>query len=195
MPNWCMTRITFHGENAKKLEKLIDEWTSEGLPGVDFGGYWLGNCLVKSGVMSFDEAAYGDIRCRGTIDYVEYTDEDELTMETSSAWSPAVEMWYLINDKLNLDLDIVYTAEEPGCELYWTNDPAVEGTWMYEMHGDDDGNEYEVDEKVIKEIYEEFIKSHPDAETQITHESYYAESGDNYFYAHKYLLVDDMESL
>lgn len=192
MPNWCMSVVTFHGENAEKFGKLIDEWTSESLPDVDFGNNWLGNCLVKSGVMSFEEAAYGDIRCRGTIDYVEYTDDEELTMETSSAWSPAIAMWELINDELGLDLSIVYTAEEPGCELYWTNDSAVEGTWMYDTDGMSD---FEVSEEVVKEVFHEFINSHDNVEIEISHDTYSATDGDAYFYAHKYLFVDDLESL
>lgn len=51
MPNWCSTTITFHGENAKKLDNLITEWTKESLPGVAFGKRWLGNCLVNSGII------------------------------------------------------------------------------------------------------------------------------------------------
>lgn len=195
MPNWCQSIITFHGKNAKKLGNLIDEWTKEKLPEVSdyFGKDWLGNCLVNSGIMNFNEVRYGDIRCRGSIDYVEYTDEEELTMETSSAWGPAITMWRMINDKLNLDLDIVYTAEEPGCELYWTNDPCVEGTWMFEML---EGQEYEVSEEWVRELFEEFVRDHECVDKEVTENAYYATTdGDDYFNAHKYIFVDDDESL
>ena len=196
MPNWCSTIITFHGKNAKKLETLVDEWTKEKLPGVSdyFGENWLGNCLVNSGIMSFEEACYGNIRCRGTIDYLSYTDDEELTMETSTAWGPAITMWKIINDTLNLDLSIVYTAEEPGCELYWTNDPVVKDTWMYEIINGDENN-YEVDEETVKELFENFVKEHDCENKEITETSYYADDGIDSFVAYKYLFVDDDESL
>ena len=47
-------------------------------------------------------------------------------------------MWIEVVKKLKLDLEIIYEAEEAGCGLYWTNNPALEGKYILDCLYDDD---------------------------------------------------------
>lgn len=125
MPNWCATYITIQNENEEELKRLEEELTNA-LKGndSDFGDNWLGNLLLYLGY-SLDEVSTGPISCRGSIDYIERFD-DELLIDMQSAWTPHLLPIKLFTEKYAPESEILYTAEEPGFELYLTNDPEKE---------------------------------------------------------------------
>ena len=195
MPNWCNTNITFHGKNAKKLNDLITKWTKESLPDVAFGRKWLGNCLVNSGILEFDDAAFGKIKCRGIIEYYDLTDDEELIVETETAWSPMLKMWDIINKKLNLGLEIIYTAEEPEFEVYMTNDPSMKDVYAVDIYIDKEDypfgyeiQDYEVSKEELEEIKKElktifpFAKSFDEMDMNV--------GGNSFVSVHEYEFVD-----
>ena len=195
MPNWCNTTITFHGKNAKKLNDLITKWTEESLSDVAFGSRWLGNCLVNSGILEFKDAAFGEIRCRGSIEYYDLTDDEELTVVTETAWSPMLKMWDIINKKLNLNLEIIYTAEEPGLEVYMTNDPSMKDIYAVDIYIDKEDypfgyeiQDYEVPKEKLEEIKKEMKAIFPFAKNFDEMDRHV---GDNSFVSvHEYEFVD-----
>ena len=150
MPNWCYTNISFNSENKNNLKKLynfIEKATSNKSKYADvsdFGSNWLGNVLLECDLMTLDDVKNNTVpcRCRGSIIYVDITD-DQVIVDTETAWVPMMQVWHKVVEKLNLDdVDIIYTAEEPGCELYWTNDPTIVGTYILEAYYN--GNENDI---------------------------------------------------
>lgn len=155
MPNWCMNRITINHENVNELEKLnnlINEWTSKNYCDNGFGLNWLGNIVGNSGIDSRDNGDF-NVRCRGTIDYNEIID-NKLLIDTSTAWSPMIKMWKLILEKYLPDAELIYEAEECGCELYWTNDPAMENAYVFDAYdcGDIESDWEMKEEYLVKEL-------------------------------------------
>ena len=134
MPNWCSTSVYFKGNKVKKLYDLINEWTSKSYceNGFDRSGSkcWLGNIVGNSGIDNRDNGDFS-VFCRGWIEDIDlYEETNELTIQEESAWGTAMELWGKINDKYDLELDITYYAEEPGCEVYLTNDPSYKDKYV-----------------------------------------------------------------
>ena len=135
MPNWCATDISINCNNKDKLNKLYSnllDWTSKNFVDSDFGNNWLGNIVGFSGIS--DPLSEESPRCRGYITAINEPSEDQLYIQTETAWCPMVNMWIQVCDKyLGKDeYDIEYVAEEPGCGLYLTNDPALSGSYYVE---------------------------------------------------------------
>ena len=120
MPNWCFTTYKCVGDvkeildlNNKLME--LDNMKEPLLPN-GFGNLWLG-CLVK--ILGGDaEKVY----CRGDITEFSYNEEDDvLTIDTQTAWNEMEEVRFFLK-KVYPSLEIYYYEEEPGCEIYQTND-------------------------------------------------------------------------
>ena len=160
MPNWCMNRITINHENVNELEKLnnlINEWTSKNYLKSDFGLNWLGNIVGNSGIDTYD----GDfkVRCRGTIDYNEVIG-NQLIIDTSTAWAPMIQMWKLILEKYLPDAELIYEAEECGCGLYCTNDPAMKSTYVFDACDCEDiESDWEMKEEYLIEELQKLLNT------------------------------------
>lgn len=128
MPNWCTTNYVFYGDQGsikditQKLEYLDSLKTPLVLNG--FGKLWCG-CLVN--LLGGD---WNEVGCRGEIEQYELND-CSLHMVVTSAWTELVEWRMFIKSKYP-KIDIVYLAEEPGCEIYETND--VGGLYFPEQY-------------------------------------------------------------
>lgn len=151
MPNWCFTNIAINADSeeaAKTIyDKLENEWLKapEGEPVSGFGNDWLGCLAVNSGVIdSYDNVDESPIACRGEVEDVTL-DGESVYMITSTAWGPMIEPIYrAIEKNFGLDgIDIVYSAEEPGCGLYITNNEDVADTYYVEI--DDEAGEQVLD--------------------------------------------------
>lgn len=157
MPNWCYTQITISHDDQKEIDKLynlIEEWTSKNYKQSDFGNYWLGNIVGNSGIDTWD----GDfkIRCRGRLFDLNKS-EKELYIATETAWTPMLRMWLKILEKYSPDAQLIYTAEEPGCCIYVTNnldlkDKYIIDDWSdcYDYAGDEYSQEDVI--KILQEI-------------------------------------------
>ena len=128
MPNWCMTDLIIAGDKSElqRLEKLIGKWTSKEYSKSGADKMWLGNIVLGAGFKTFDEVTDG-FRCRGSIDYIGEVEREEgklysLEIEYESAWEPMIEMWYAVTRKYAPHCHLYWYAEEPGFELYQSND-------------------------------------------------------------------------
>lgn len=73
-------------------------------------------------------------------------------------------MWQAIIDRKKYDLEIVYSAQEPGCEIFWTNDPVLSGTYsitgeIYDIKNDEyiyPEKEFASKEEILKTFKEIF---------------------------------------
>lgn len=126
MANWCSTTIEFFGSGydaniqLKELYEIILEMEKTGrVQGAD--NLWLGNFVDMFG---------GDCKeadCRGFITYIEeYENYDEdlchFRIEQEDAWYPKVGVWREILSNNFPDIEMVYVAEECGCEIYINSD-------------------------------------------------------------------------
>lgn len=124
MANWCSTSYVVVGNEKEvrnfyqRLKKILNN--SEALKS-DFGNSWLGNILDNFGFSP------EDIYCRGYItDFGFGVNKDDkglnLSFGTETAWAPMNEVFDKIFKEHYPSLKYYYIAEEPGCELYETND-------------------------------------------------------------------------
>lgn len=150
MPNWCTTRITFEGpqEVIGELHFNIDKKWAVDVVENGFGNYWLGNMIGNAGLN------WQEIRCRGSIieiNDIELKDDGLACFEivTETAWSPMVEMWYKIFEKLGIDsISVYYSAEEVGLGVYETND--LDGRYYTDKYY----LEYSINDESLIEYYD-----------------------------------------
>ena len=148
MPNWCNTNIIISGKSKKEecdfYQNLI-MWVKEPCIENGFGTNWLGNVVERSGIAKWD-VLIGDfiptVKCRGCILNLNI-DNSGISLQTETAWVPMIKMWKDICDKyFPSGYDIVYWAEEPGCDVYETNDYMYENSYVFdnqiESYDDDD---------------------------------------------------------
>jgi len=150
MPNWNTTDYTLYGnkENIKRLytdlKKTVDiDRTKESKPFTFLGNsYWLGY-IKKSFLPEVEE----ELPVRGEISYIEEDIEDHdndmasLKLTTETAWVACSELMDKIAGKY--DLQLFYYSEEPGCEIFETND--LEGqfySFRYMVDSEKEGIEY-----------------------------------------------------
>ncbi len=141
MPNWCYSRVIIcsDAKNIDLLSREMDAALSTNPVGADFGNEWLGNLLLHIG-MDQKEVCEGPVRCRGSVIRRERIADDELLIETESAWSPHIEcihrfvMNFLPEDAFQLS----YSAEEPNCAVFVTNDPEIANTAYVDAYGLED---------------------------------------------------------
>lgn len=142
MPNWCLTKIhinTDSDETVQAIHDKLEKWLKapEG-ESIDGGDDWLGCLAVNSGVIvSYDDIDESPIACRGEVECLTL-DSEGVHMLTSTEWGPMLEVIYRALEKnFGLDgIDIVYSAEEPDCDLYVTNDEDVAGTYCVDIYSD-----------------------------------------------------------
>lgn len=137
MPNWCYSSVNIRGpkDEIGKFDKQVKEACSSNPLKADFGDWWLGNLLLHLGYKD-DDVVQGDIRCRGSIiDYdVSYEENyGDILLSVESAWGPHLGPIALMRDKYAPNCVIVYVAEEPGTELYWSNNPDYYGCWHVDI--------------------------------------------------------------
>lgn len=118
MPNWCSTVYVVEGDSKeiKNLYGLMKKLQDRKSPAVknDFGTTWLG-CLVDA--LGKD---WNAISCRGSWSCLEM-DGEVLKFNTETAWAPCNETFDAVREKFP-SLHYYFIAEEPGLEVYETND-------------------------------------------------------------------------
>ena len=136
MPNWCLTTITISHENEQKL-KQFEEKLNEWMKGTEsgFGNAWLGNIVINSKIGTVDENPKTDLRCRGSVVYMERF-ENQLVIDTETAWVPMLKLWQKLLEKYLPGGELIYSAEECGCGIYCTNDPAMLDCYLVDIWED-----------------------------------------------------------
>lgn len=173
MPNWCYTRITIQNEDIGELEKfnlLLEEWTSKNYIENGFGKNWLGNIIGNFGLDEWDEnnrEFKSNIPCRGRITYFERS-SNELLIDTETAWSPMLEMWYKLVDSFIPGSTLIYSAEECGCGIFETNDTSLKDKYYLDiwetdevskLYGQEVCSDYEASEEYIIDILQHVLNS------------------------------------
>ena len=123
MPNWCSTTIAIYGDQDDLFEiwNCLNKLELEEKPRVKngFGKLWEGCVLDYFGI------DWHEINCRGSIE--QYGIEEKngrkwLQIWQEDAWYANIDYWLTIFDKAKLKLKLKYMAEEPGMDIYETND-------------------------------------------------------------------------
>lgn len=165
MPNWCQTRITITHEDENKVVDLynkIEQWCKTDYKKNGFGNYWLGNIVGNSGIGTVDENPNTDLRCRGMITYLEIID-NQLLVDTETAWTPMLRMWKKLLDEYLLDAELIYTAEECGCEIYYTNDPYMINQYIIDTYDlENIYSHWDADEEYVIETLQTLLKTDKD---------------------------------
>lgn len=118
MPNWCITEYKCVGDPKEvktlhKALKYIDRRKTTIIRN-GFGKWWLGNLVTKLG------GNWKDYRCRGEI--IDYSlDGDVLVITQSTAWCEQEGVRKIIEEKFP-SIKVYYREEEPGCDVFYTND-------------------------------------------------------------------------
>lgn len=159
MSNHCYTNITINHEDTNRLKtlyNLIEEWTSKNYRENGFGLSWLGNVVGNSGIDSSDENKDFSVRCRGSIIYMDFNG-DQIIIDTETAWVPMMKMWIKVLEKYLPDAELIYSAEEPGCGIFWTNDPCIIGKYLIDSWNNDIEPNWEASKEfVISELQKLF---------------------------------------
>lgn len=142
MPNWCYSSVTIHSEKADVLEKELKEALSKNPAKAEFGNSWLGNLLLHLGHKTEDVRKENVARCRGSVDWWDRLAKDEISLQTESAWVPHLECVEMFAKHYDLDAEVIYTADEPNKDIYWTNDPAVVGDIYVNSNADELGGKW-----------------------------------------------------
>lgn len=97
--------------------------------------------------------------------------ENQLFIDTETAWGPIVKVWVKLLEKYLPDAELIYRAEEQGCEIYLTNDPALEDRYWIDIWGDDKATKNFVSddiaskEDVVKTLQKLFKTNEDDFDT------------------------------
>ena len=118
MPNWCDTTYKCVGDPKEvralhKILKYIDRRKTT-IVRNGFGKWWLGNLVTKLG------GKWENYCCRGEITGYSF-DGDVLEITQYTAWCEQEGVRRIIQEKFP-SIKVYYREEEPGCEVYYTND-------------------------------------------------------------------------
>lgn len=130
MANICSNSYRFifsDGEKAKKFLNFVE--TSDPKHSV----YEMG---IKAGIKN---AEGRDVREWVEDAYaVSPSDPREISVATESKWTPCPNAWEDIAKTFDENVIVYYEAEEPGCEIYASNDPDYVGHFIIDVWDDSD---------------------------------------------------------
>ena len=194
MPNWCTTTYKCVGEqkDIQSLHKTLEQLQAMKKPFVKngFGNMWLG-CVVN--ILG---GKWEDVRCRGEIIDFSMDGEDVLVISQSTAWCEQEEFRYFLEQHYQ-GMKIFYQEEEPGNDVYYTNDET--GDYFPEQYILDsyDGCEYfnslhDIAAKV-KEITQVDVRTEEDIEAVLNdyQEKMEEEGKEVFFSLHKFTYCAD----
>lgn len=129
MPNWCDTTYKVVGDpkEVRELHEILERMSSRKDPKHPngFGSLWLSELVIELG---FD---WEKLRCRGQITDYSYDGEGFLTIYQCTAWCEQEGVRQAIEQKFS-SIKVYFKEEEPGCDVYYTND--LSGNWFPEKY-------------------------------------------------------------
>lgn len=194
MPNWCSTTYKCVGDtkdidhlyrSLQKLQSMPKPYLENG-----FGNLWLG-CIIQ-----YLGGSWEGCRCRGEILDFQLL-EDFLVINQETAWCEQEGFREFIEQKYP-SVKVYYCEEEPGCEVYYTNDTS--GLYFPERYVLDgaEGMDYfkTLDEVIVrvKEITGNTkIKMEDDVllALDLFNEQHEDDEEDCFYYLHKFEVGDD----
>ena len=129
MANICSNSYRFvfsDGEKAKKFLNFVN--TSDQNSVYEMG--------IKAGIKN---AEGRDVREWVEDAYVvSPSDPNEISVATESKWPPCPNAWEAIAKTFDENVIVYFEAEEPGCEIYASNDPDYVGDFIIDVWDDGD---------------------------------------------------------
>lgn len=129
MANICTNQYKFifgDEEKAKKFFDFIGDGSSD----------CSGNSVYNLGIAAkIENAEHRDIR--EWIDDKDISDSS-VRVNTQSKWTPCPKAWRDIARTFDESVEVFYEAEEPGCEIFDSNDPEFVGKYVFDFWGGDD---------------------------------------------------------
>jgi len=207
MANSCYSEIDIfskeHPNELALLDKRLSEWTKG-----SWSESWLGNVLIQSELVSKEaiEENESPYRCRGHIISNDMDSADQLHISTETAWVPMMAMWPAICEKFGIDdAKIIFSAEEPGFDVYITNDQELlakpyifdgcfegEDEYLLKLFESDTADiedhcvaEDFIDEKRLNNVFEKIKEKIPEIES-LNDLQNHLKDDESYFNLHKF---------
>jgi len=192
MANWASTSYRIEGskEDLEKVYNVIDEFMSERRKPVevDASNEWEGNIVRALGAT--DEQMKNNY-LRGFIEEYEM-DGDIIRIEAEEAWGTTDFRHVLA--QLMPELTIYYIVEEPGCEVYATND--AEGKYFPErfyvdayVNGDYQSEYFDTEEQAMTYVANLLGKQEV-SKNELENWNECHEEDDNFIYIHEFEIVE-----
>ena len=196
MPNWASTNYRIEGE-MKHLQtiynvcKALEEGKHK--PSANAADNWEGDIILALGLTE-KELAEKKWYLRGFIEYFGIED-DTLEIQAEEAWG-VTDFRFALKEIFGDEIEVFYITEEPGCEVYQTND--VDGkyfTGLFEVDSyglDADCGIENFDEKEeALEYIANLLKRESITEEELDKWNEENEGEDRYILLHKYDKVAD----
>ncbi|MES5131780.1 hypothetical protein BFS16_12390 [Hoylesella timonensis] len=192
MANWASTSYRIEGskEDLEKVYNVIDEFMSERRKPVqaDASNEWEGNIIRALGAT--DEQMKNNY-LRGFIEEYEM-DGDIIRIEAEEAWGTTDFRHVLA--QLMPELTIYYIVEEPGCEVYATND--ADGKYFPErfyvdayVNGDYQSEYFDTEEQAMTYVANLLGKKEV-SKNELENWNEYHEEDNNFIYIHEFEIVE-----
>lgn len=200
MANLCFSEITITHDDVAKLRALyenIEKWVRHDALGN--GTYhWLGNIVLNAQIGSVDSNDHDYIKCRGDIiDICFIEDSREIFIATATAWTPKIKIWKKLVDKYLPDAEVTFRANEPGCEIFVTNNFDLAGQYLvdacesFEDWIEEDSYEIWPKEKVVSWLQKGLKTDCNDIDTLLEMFKESNASGCAYINMWKYMSLDE----
>lgn len=192
MANWASTSYRIEGskEDLEKVYNVIDEFMSERRKPIEVNASseWEGNIIRALGAT--DEQMKNNY-LRGFIEEYEM-DGDIIRIEAEEAWGTTDFRQVLA--QLMPELTIYYIVEEPGCEVYATND--ADGKYFPErfyvdayVNGDYQSEYFETEEQAMTYVANLLVKKEV-SKNELENWNECHEDDDDFIYVHEFEIVD-----
>ena len=192
MANWASTSYRIEGskEDLEKVYNVIDEFMSERRKPIEVNASseWEGNIIRALGAT--DEQMKNNY-LRGFIEEYEM-DGDIIRIEAEEAWGTTDFRQVLA--QLMPELTIYYIVEEPGCEVYATND--ADGKYFPErfyvdayVNGDYQSEYFETEEQAMTYVANLLGKKEV-SKNELENWNECHEEDNNFIYIHEFEIVD-----
>lgn len=192
MANWASTSYRIKGskEDLEKVYNVIDEFMSERRKPIEVNASseWEGNIIRALGAT--DEQMKNNY-LRGFIEEYEM-DGDIIRIEAEEAWGTTDFRQVLA--QLMPELTIYYIVEEPGCEVYATND--ADGKYFPErfyvdayVNGDYQSEYFETEEQAMTYVANLLGKKEV-SKNELENWNECHEEDNNFIYIHEFEIVD-----
>ena len=192
MANWASTSYRIKGskEDLEKVYNVIDEFMSERRKPIEVNASseWEGNIIRALGAT--DEQMKNNY-LRGPIEEYEM-DGDIIRIEAEEAWGTTDFRQVLA--QLMPELTIYYIVEEPGCEVYATND--ADGKYFPErfyvdafVNGDYQSEYFETEEQAMTYVANLLGKKEV-SKNELENWNECHEEDNNFIYIHEFEIVE-----
>ena len=190
MANWASTSYVIEGskEDVSKVYQIIDDFINGRKKPVaeTASDGWEGNIVKTLGATDEQMKQY----LRGFIEYYDF-DGQVLRIDTEEAWGATD--FYEVLSELMPNLTIYFCVEEPGCEIYATNDAKgkyfADRFYVDSYVNDIFSHEYFTNEEDTMNYVAELTGREKMTKEELAKWNMEQEDDDVYIYVHEYKIV------